>query len=661
MATTLSRRDEARIYEPQYKFLYFMTIFFMLVMVSRLWYLQLYKGRLFKAYAEKNRMWQEKDYAPRGMIFDRNGKLLVDNKLAFDIVARVQYLPDDEEEYNKIAKKLGAFLKMTPEEVKAKIDKANNLPLFYPVVIAQDVDRDMVALVESNKIYMPGVDVIVRNKRSYLYGESLAHVIGYIGEVNKPEMSKLNITYDMSNRKLASGDYIGKFGLEKVWDLELRGYDGAKYVIVDANGRMKSEDESKAIFGELPASKSEPGRNVMLTIDNDLQQIAYKYFKEGNKKGAVIALDPRSGEVLVMMSAPSFDPTVFSSNVSAEVLKEIQSSPFRPFYNKTIQDHYSPGSTFKPFVALSALEEGEVDENWKTSCSGRLFFGNRYFHCWKKQGHGTLDLHNGIVRSCDVVFYKLGSKIGVDNVYKYAYQLGLSQKSGIDLPEERTGVMPSSEWKYRRFGVKWMPGEDLSMAIGQGYDLVTPIQLANAYAGMATGIVYRPHVLKKIEDVVGTTIYEAKSEIRHRLYMKPENREYLMKALWGVVNEQGGTASAYKLEGLDMAGKTGTVQLYGISEQDIYKKCENLPEMKRHHGWFVGLAPYDKPEIVVAVIAEHSCHGSSGAAPLVRDIIKAYYAKYKFERDKDKPVDEEKLKKLESSKAPAEVREGVDE
>ncbi|MEI6093032.1 MAG: penicillin-binding protein 2 [bacterium] len=658
MATTLSRRDEARIYEPRYKFLYLAVLLFLVLIVSRLWYLQLYKGKSFNAYAEKNRIWQEKDYAPRGMIFDRNGTLLVDNKLSFDVIIRSQYLPADDEEYEKTIKQLSSFLSVPVEDIKLKIAKSSNLPLFYPVVVAQDVDRNKVALIESNKIFMPGVDVIVKNKRTYLYGESTAHLIGYIGEVNKTEMSKLNITYDMSNRKLYQGDNIGKYGLERVWDLELRGYDGARYVIVDANGRMKSEEESKAIFGDLPSSKSEPGRNIVLTIDNDLQQIAYKYFKEGNKKGAAIALDPRSGEVLVMVSAPSFDPTVFSNGLTNELFKEVQNNPFRPFYNKTIQDHYAPGSTFKPFVALSALEEGEADENSRTTCLGRLFFGNRYFHCRKKQGHGTIDLHTGIVKSCDVVFYKLGSKLGVDNVYKYAYQLGLSQKSGIDLPEERAGTMPSTDWKLRRFNTKWMPGEDLSMAIGQGFDLVTPIQLANAYAGMATGVLYRPHVLKKIEDVTGSLIYEPKSEIRHRINISPKSKEYLMKSLWGVVNEQAGTAWSYRLEGLDMAGKTGTVQLAGISEGDIYNKCESLPEIKRYHGWFVGLAPYDNPEIVVAVIAEHSCHGSSGAAPLVRDLVKAYYAKYKFERDKNKPPSEDLIKANKNVVVPAGNGEG---
>jgi len=626
MATKLSSRDEIRIYEERYKYLYYAIAFFFTVIMLRLWYLQIYKGNELYLYAEKNRIWQEKDRAPRGMIFDRNGKLLVDNKLSFDVVVRTQYLSDK----NKTIQKLSKMLSVPVDDIELKLAKAQNLPIFYPVIIAEDVDRDKVAMVESNKLFMPGVDVFVRNKRTYLYGEAMAHLIGYIGEVSKPEMNKLNPLYDMNSKKLYMSDYVGKFGLEKMWDLELRGMDGARYVVVDANGRMKSSDEVKAIFGDLPSMKSEPGLNLVLTIDSDLQELAYKYFKDGNRKGAVIALDPRNGEVLTMFSYPAFDPTVLSKNISPGLLQELMDSPFHPFYNKVIQNHYAPGSTFKPLIALTALEEDVVDENFKTTCTGKLWFGNRYFHCHKKSGHGTINFHDGIVKSCDTVFYRLGMKLGVDKVYKYATRLGLSKKTGIDLPDEISGLMPSSSWKLSRLGVRWMPGEDLSMAIGQGYDLLTPIQLANMYAGIATGTIYRPHVLKKIESVDGTELGSTEPEKIHSIDLKSSTKEFMLKALWGVVNEQSGTAWWYRAEGLDIAGKTGTVQLAGITEQDIYKKCENLPELKRYHGWFVGFAPYDKPEIVVAVIAEHSCHGSSGAAPLARDIIKAYYDKYGF-------------------------------
>ncbi len=655
MSTKLSSHDEVRAYEYRYKYLYLIVGLFFITVLFRLWYLQLYKGNEFFLYAERNRMWQEKDRAPRGMIFDRNGKLLVDNQLSFDVVVRPQYLDEFEaqDEVGKSTKeetlkKLSELIKMPVEDIKAKLLKAKSLPVFYPVVVAEDVDRDKLGLVEANKLFLPGVDILARNKRVYLYGEAMAHLIGFIGEVNRPEMNRLNVSYDIKNKRLLMGDSVGKFGLEKKMDIELRGIDGAEYVIVDANGRMKSVEEAKAIFGDLPVTKSVPGNNLTLTIDSELQEIAYKYFKDGNKKGAVIAIDPRSGEVLVMFSYPSFDPTVMSLGVTPEILNDLRNNPFKPFYNKTIQNHYAPGSTFKPLVALTALEEGEANDTSTVNCAGQLWFGNRYFHCHKKQGHGNINLHDGITRSCDIVFYKLGIKLGVDKVFKYASKLGLSQKTGIDLPDETAGLMPSSKWKMNRFGVKWMPGEDLSMAIGQGYDLVTPLQLVDLYAGMATGKIYKPYVVKQMNDVDGKVISNTTPKVNSTIDIKPMNKEFLMKALWGVVNEPSGTAWYHRVEGLDIAGKTGTVQLASISAQDIYKKCENLPELKRYHGWFVGFAPYDKPEIAVAVIAEHSCHGSSGAAPLVSQIIKAYYEKYGFDGKKDRLKGKDAVKEVKS-------------
>jgi penicillin-binding protein 2 len=631
MAVVLSGQNEVRIYDSRYKYLYIAILFFTLLISSRLWYLQLYRGNLFKAYADKNRMWQEKDYAPRGMIFDRNGKLLVDNKLSFDVIVRPQYFSDDNSTLTKVA----SFLQgVTVQDIKLKLGKSKNLPLFYPVVIADNVSRDVLALIESNKFFIPGLDVVVRSKRTYLFGESMAHVIGYIGEVNRDEIQSLNYKYEQGDKKLSMGDYIGKFGLEMVWDYELRGVNGSNYVVVDANGRMKSEEESKDLFGKIPDIKSKPGKNLYLTIDSDLQEIAYKHFKEKDKKGAVVAIDPRTGEVLLMLSSPGFDPTTLSAGVNPEFLRELKNDPFKPFYNKVIQGQYSPGSTFKPIVAFAALEEGLASEKFKTTCPGRMWFGNRYYHCHRRYGHGAINLHDGIVKSCDIVFYRLGIALGVDNIHKYSTMLGLGIKTGIDLPDESPGLIPSSAWKKRRFNEDWMPGENLSVAIGQSYDLVTPLQLANAYAGMATKYVYRPYVLKNIKDVEGKTVYERPQKIvEHIIDMPDDKQEYLLKSMWGVVNEPGGTAWWYRLPGLDMAGKTGTVQLYRISAKDIYKKCEELEETKRHHGWFVGFAPYRDPEIVVAVMAEHACHGSSGAAPLVRDIIKAYHKKYGFQRE----------------------------
>lgn len=626
----LGYQEEVRAYKERYVYFYVAIGLLFLVLITRLWYLQVYRGDDYFLYGENNRLWKEKDRALRGIILDRNGNILVDNRMAFDIIVRPQYLDKKDETITKLSK----LLQIDIKTIKLRIADAKNknLPTFYPAIVVKDADMDQVSIVESNKIFLPGVDVLTRSKRTYLYGESLAHVIGYIGEVNRDEMIKHNYNYATHMKELDSGDFIGKFGIEKIMDLTLRGIDGEKYTLVDSVGRRVTRENLP--IKKLKDLESFPGKNIVLTIDNDLQQVAYEHFKKNNKKGAAVAIDPRSGEILLMVSYPSFDPTYLSSGVPSEVMKEIINNPYKPFFNKTIQAHYPPGSSFKPLVAVAGLEENVIKDNLKANCIGRMRFGRRNYFCHSKYGHGLVDLHDAILKSCNIFFYKLGSLLGVDKIHSYAVKFGLGKPTGVDLPDETTGLIPSSSWKLKRFKEAWQPGENLSMAIGQGFNLVTPIQMAGLYAGIATGKIYTPHVLKetfehnsKIKDVV-------KSKISHEIEIKKENKEKILKALWSVVNEQGGTAWWYRLPNLDMAGKTGTAQILQINPSDIYKKCAELDEFKRHHGWFIGFAPYDNPEIVVAVLAEHACAGSSGAAPLVRDIIKAYYQKYSFERDR---------------------------
>lgn len=623
----LSSKDEVRKYQDQYKYFYIGLLLFFLLIFTRLWYLQIFKGESFKNYADQNRVWKDIEEAPRGLILDRNGKLLVDNKLSFDVVVRPQYLKKTDENLIQISK----LLNYSVENIKLVLAKAKNLPPFYPVIILEDVDRDVVASVESKKYFIPGLDIATSNKRTYLLNEKLAHLIGYIGESNREEINNLNKKYEKQNQKLRLGSYIGKFGVEKIWDEYLRGNDGVKYVIVDANGRMKDNKDSLKIFGDLENIASVPGQNITLTIDEDMQNKAAETFKD--KKGAVVAISLKSGEILTMLSTPSFDPTVMSKGISSIEMKALNESPFRPFYNKIIQDHYSPGSTYKTLVAVAALEEGLIDEDFNVNCKGNMRFGTRLYHCHLKRGHGTVSLHQSLVKSCDIFYYRLGMKLGVDLIYKYAHMFGLGQLTGIDLLGEIPGLAPNSEWKLNRFKEVWMPGEDLPIAIGQGYNLVTPLQLANLYGGIATGKIYKPKIVKSLNNFDGTISKEFKDEILYEPKISEKTRKLVVDALYGVVNEVGGTAWWYRDKDLDIAGKTGTVQLYRISADKIYEKCEEMEETKRHHGWFVGFAPAKNPEIVVAVIAEHACHGSSAAAPVVRDVIRAYYNKYGFGKE----------------------------
>jgi len=625
----LSSKDEVRRYYDQYKYCYIFIVLFLLIIISRLWYLQIYKGELFKLYADQNRVWQDNEIAPRGLILDREGKLLVDNKLSFDVIIRPQYLQNKNEALNQIAR----LLNISKGDITLKLSKAKNLPPFYPVAILEDVNRDIVAVVEANKLFIPGIDILTKNKRTYLMGKKLAHAVGYIGEVNRDEINSLNLVYEKQNKKLKLGSQIGKFGIEKVWDENLRGIDGTKYVIVDANGRMKDSSDDKNIFGNLKNIESIPGKNISLTIDADLQNKAYESFEQKNRKGAIIAIHAKTGEILVMLSSPSFDPTTMSKGITPIEMRRIVNNPFRPFYNKTIQDHYSPGSVYKPLVAIAGLEEG-VDNDFNVSCRGKIRFGKRDFHCHSKRGHGTVGFHESIVKSCDIFYYRLGSRLGVDLIYKHAVDFGLNAITGVDLPGEIPGLIPSSDWKRRRFNEPWFPGEDLSLAIGQSYNLTTPIQLANLYAGIATGVIYKPRIIKTVNKYDGSIIYSTDPEVLIKPQLKEGTKKIILDSLYGVVNEAGGTAWWSRVKGLDIAGKTGTVQLYKIAAENIYNKCEEMEETLRHHGVFVGFAPVQDPEIVVAVVAEHACSGSGGAAPIARDIIKEYYNKYGFERDR---------------------------
>ena len=605
------------------------------LLISRLWYLQILKGKELSFLADKNRLRLETIQAPRGLIYDRNGRLLVDNKLSFSVVVIPQYLKEKKITITKLSKLIGVSVPFI--NAKIKDAKRRHIPAFTPIEILRNVDRDVLAKVEANKLFMQGVDIKVGIKRVYLLGKATAHVIGYIGELNNREILKYKAEYEKIEKPIDKGDIIGKFGLEKVWDKELRGVNGNQLVLVDANGRKLRENPG--IFNdEFNIKNYTTGNNLYLTIDASLQMLAYEKFK--NKKGAVVVIKVDTGEILTMISMPSFDPNELSMGISSKKYKELNDSPYHPFYNKTIQNHYSPGSTFKPFVLASALEEG-VSENYHINCKGKIKYGRRHYHCWKKTGHGKIDLHNSIVQSCDTMYYKLGMILGVDKIYKYASMFGLGEKTGINLPHEISGLMPNSAWKRKRFHEMWMPGENLTIAIGQSYDLVTPLQLANAYAGIASLKLYKPELLRKIVSNNGKVLKTVKPELKREIMVSQKTKDIVTKALYGVMNERKGTAWWFRKKGLDIAGKTGTVQLFSLSEKDIYKKCMDLPELQRHHGWFVGFAPYDKPEIAVAVIAEHSCHGSSGAAPIVRDLVDAYKKKYGFKRDLEKLNNEE--------------------
>ena len=592
------------------------------IIFLRLVYLQIIRGSEFKQYSEDNRLRQEKIPSPRGIVFDRDGNILVDNVPAFDVSITPQFLQNKKE----TLKKLSNIIVMPVAEIEAFLDKNKSLPSFTPRIVKRDVTRDVVALISHRKLDLPGIDVEVRIKRLARSDEVGAQTLGFVGEISREEIQKFK-TQGLTDYQ--SGDIIGKDGVESQMEMFLRGEDGKKFVEVDARGRRKNVSPlGKSLRVAYPEVEAKPGNNLYLTLDQELQLVADKAFQD--KIGAAVAMDVNSGALLVMLSRPSFNPTILGTGVDREYLKVLSENEFHPFGNKVLQDHEPPGSTFKIVTAIAGLEEGVVTPDTRFHCVGRMRYGGRFIHCHKKEGHGEVSLHRAIVKSCNIYFYNVALRLGsVDLIAKYAKALGLGELSGVELSREIPGLIPTSQWKQERFGEPWQEGETLSVAIGQGFTLVTPIQQARLYGAVANGgFLLTPYLVKEIRSPIdGRLIRPEPEPVRRQIAIRPETLERVRKALVGVVNEEGGTMYLHRLKDITIAGKTGTSQVKRLTSDTIYEKCEGLPFKERRHAWFVGYAPSEKPEVVVAVLAEHACHGSSGAGPIAAAIFKAYFEK----------------------------------
>lgn len=628
----LGQEEQIREFQDRFKFLYAIVFIGLGLLTSRLVYLQILQGDKMREFSEQNRIKRVKIDAPRGMIFDRNRKLLIDNRPAFDLEIIPQYLHESHQSTQVIAL-LARVAQMSEKEIYGILDKNKYQPSFMPVKIKPDLTRDEVAEIESWKIEMPGVEVRDEIKRTNIYGDVASHLLGYIGEVNAVELPLVN----KNGQKFHLGDSIGKYGLEQKLNDVLRGEDGEELKEVDALGRIKLDPSHGRVIDSLPDKPAVPGRNLVLTIDQDLQLAANTAF--GDKIGSMVAIDPRSGEILAMLSKPSFDPTDFSRGIPAATWSKLLNNPNHPLRDKTIQDHYSPGSTFKILTAITGLEEGVIDEHSTFNCTGQLRVGNRVYHCWSKHGHGTINVVQAITQSCDVFFYHVALKLkSVDQIAKWATHMGLGRKTGILLSGEVGGLIPTEEWKEKRYHQQWNAGETASVAIGQSFVLVTALQMANTYAAIANGgILYKPFLVKSIEADDGKVLKEFHPEIVGDAKLHPKTVQLVKEGLWGVINGPHGTGRASRIPGVDFVGKTGTVQTFKQSADKIYQKCESFKFSERHNGVFVGFAPLNDPKIAVAVIGEHICHGTN-AAPIARAVIKTYLEKYYPEQFGEKAI-----------------------
>lgn len=569
-------------------------------LLVRLWQLQVIGEEKFRRLCEQNRIRIVKVAPLRGRILDRRGRVLADNRPAFDLFV----IPEDVKDKEEFASALGSLLGIPPEEILRKLQDRKRPP-FEPVRIKEDLSWEELSRVKAQQMDLPGVKVSVVPVRIYPYGGLAAHLLGTVGEISREELRRhQGEGYDI-------GDYIGKTGLEASWEEYLRGTKGGRQVEVDALGR-----ELRVLREVAPI----PGWDLHLTIDLDLQRKAEELLRD--KAGAIVALDPSTGAVLAMASSPCYDPSAFARGIPPERWEALSSDPLRPLTNRAIQGLYAPGSIFKIVVASAALAMGKVNPQEPVFCGGKMFVGKRVFRCWKEEGHGWTALRKAIVQSCDIYFYQLGLRVGPEAMADYARAFGFGSPTGISIPGEKAGFIPSPSWKRRR-GERWYDGETAVMAIGQGPTLVTPLQMARMIAALANGgVLYQPMLATEVvhPEAKGRRSYRPRAV--GRLPLTPEDLGLLREALVGVVQDDRGTGRAARLSGVTVAGKTGTAQVVKMGERR--RKPSELPYRLRDHAWFVAYAPAEDPTIAIAVVVEHGGNGGSAAAPLAGELIREW-------------------------------------
>lgn len=565
----------------------YLIIALFFILTIRIWQLQILQGGEYRKLSEENRLRIARVAAPRGIIYDRKGIPLVKNTPYYFVSISPQNL--DGLDISALAE----LLKMDRDVLSEKIRNRPQQNLYEPLRLKEGLLPKEIALIEARRSDFPSLAVDVDVSRDYLFGNIGAHLIGYLG---KPTEFQYN---SPDFRDVPSNAFIGQWGVEKLYDRQLRGTPGERIIEMDALGR-----ELRLIKEKSPVR----GDDVKLAMDIKLQKEAEESF--GEKTGSLVALKPDTGEILALISKPSFDPNLFARGIKYRQWEELNQNKKLPLLNRSLQSQYPPGSTFKIITAIAAMEEGAIDVNTKVTCTGEIVYGRWHFGCWQKHGHGTLSLHRALVESCDVYFYDLGKRLGIDKIASYARMFGLGKETGLQMVKERSGVIPDTKWKQVKRKQPWYLGETFNASIGQGYVTTTPFQMAQMMSIVANGgYLYRPSLL----------MLDSKPEPLTKTDIKEETFDEVKKALSGVVNENGGTGWAAKSSMVTISGKTGTAQVVGVKRDSKY-----LPEMFRDHAWFVAFAPYEAPEIALSVMVEHGGHGGAAAAPIAKRAIEAY-------------------------------------
>jgi penicillin-binding protein 2 len=570
-----------------------------LILAYGLWKLQVMESGYYASAAEKNRIRNVPVLAPRGKILDREGRTIVDNYPSFSALL----LRDSTRDLVGDADLIGQGLHLDPNEVRARIRHFAALPQYQPIFLKEDITPDELQFIEAHRNELPELDTIMAHRRLYPRNGFMAHLIGYVGEVSEDMLNQPQ--FELYN----AGDVVGISGVERQYNTLLMGQNGSRQALVDSHGRE---------VGRLGETEAIPGKQLKLTVDIDLQ-IAAEQALEG-KNGAIVAMDPHTGEILAMVSGPSFDPNDFAVHVSRDQWNKLVTDPDKPLLNKAIQAQLAPGSTFKIIMSVAGWQEG-IAQTLHVNCTGGAVFYGRRFGCWVKSGHGEVALEKAIYASCDVFFYTLAEKLGIDRIAKYATDLGLGQKTGIDLPNEVAGVMPSEEWKIKNFKQKWFAGETISVGIGQGAVAITPVQLLRAISAISMGgRMVVPHVINPTDMPPGYVEAQHVTEVKN-VPIDPNGWTFITDAMTRVLLPGGSAPSAY-IPGIDIAGKTGSAQIVSLATRARFKNSEDLAQ----NGWFVGFTPRRNPDIVVCVLFQGGEHGRL-AARLATQVIKAYVDK----------------------------------
>lgn len=578
----------------------------------RLFQLQVIQGEEHRLRSERNRIRTVRLEAPRGQILDREGREVATTRAAFSLQAIPAEVRTPETTWPVLAELVG-----TPEDaLRERVGRPRGRRRFQPIDLVRDLGRDELARVESHRYALPGVTTDVRPHRLYRDGPLAAHLMGTLGEIREKQLGTRSFA------DYRAGEVIGQSGVEALFESHLRGRAGGRNVVIDVSGREVEV---------LEEVEPQPGGNLVLTLDWDLQRIAHEAYErpeEGRPAaGAVVALDPRNGDVLALVSSPGYDPNAFVGGIDSSSWKALSQDRRRPLHDRALSGQYPPGSTYKPIVAAAALEEELVPPGHRVFCPGHWKLGRRTYRCWKRAGHGWVDLERALIESCDVFFYDMGRKLGIDRLAYFARGFGLGRKSGIGLPQEKAGLVPTTAWKLARRGEVWIEGETISASIGQGYNLTTPLQLAVATATLANGgRVVRPRTWLRRTDRDGRVIEENTVEMRGTPPIAIEHLNRVRDALIGVTEDPRGTGRAARVAGLTVAGKTGTAQVISLSHTEDLDEDE-IAEAHRDHAWFTAWAPAHEPEIVLVVLIEHGGHGGSAAAPIAGRLLQAWWDK----------------------------------